>query len=117
MFLANTNGNPDGRLTGPQTVPILLGLNAPKHVLKDVWELSDADKDGCLSWSEFVVAVYLTAFIAVILTVYFIHTGVVPSSYWGTVDDVKDVKHEIHDQKRQLETYRALLEAFVALLE
>jgi len=60
MFLANTNGNPDGRLTGPQTVPILLGLNAPKHVLKDVWELSDADKDGCLSWSEFVVAVYLT---------------------------------------------------------
>jgi len=60
MFLANTNGNPDGRLTGPQTVPILLGLNAPKHVLKDVWEVSDADKDGCLSWSEFVVAVYLT---------------------------------------------------------
>ena len=58
-----------------------------------------------------VVAVYLTAFIAVILTVYFIHTGVVPSSYWGTVDDVKDVKHEIHDQKRQLETYRALLSA------
>ncbi|KAH8050339.1 very-long-chain enoyl-CoA reductase [Aureococcus anophagefferens] len=58
-----------------------------------------------------VVAVYLTAFVAVILTVYFIHTGVVPKSYWGTVDDVKDVKHEIHDQKRQLETYRALLSA------
>ncbi|KAH8094054.1 very-long-chain enoyl-CoA reductase [Aureococcus anophagefferens] len=58
-----------------------------------------------------VVAVYLTAFVAVILTVYFIHTGVVPSSYWGTVDDVKEVKHEIHDQKRQLETYRALLSA------
>lgn len=60
LFLANTNGMPDGRLSGQQISPILLGIDAPKHVLKDIWELSDIDKDGALSWLEFVVAVYLT---------------------------------------------------------
>jgi hypothetical protein len=60
LFLANTNGAPDGRLSGQQISPILLSIDAPKHVLKDIWELSDIDKDGALSWLEFVVAVYLT---------------------------------------------------------
>ena len=60
VFLSNTRGNPEGRLSGQEIAPILLGMNAPKHVLKDIWELSDADKDGSLSWLEFVVAIYLT---------------------------------------------------------
>lgn len=60
VFLTNTRGNPEGRLSGQEVAPILLGLDAPKHVLKDIWELSDADKDGSLSWLEFVVAIYLT---------------------------------------------------------
>ena len=60
IFLLNTNGNPEGRLSGQQVAPILLGMNAPKQVLKDVWELSDSDKDGSLVWTEFVVAAYLT---------------------------------------------------------
>ena len=56
-----------------------------------------------------VIGVYLTAFVAVIVTVYAIRSGIVPKSYWGAVDDVKDLKHDIGDQKRQLERYSATL--------
>lgn len=60
IFLSNASGNPEARLSGQQVAPILLAMNAPKQVLKDIWEVSDSDRDGALSWSEFVVAVYLT---------------------------------------------------------
>lgn len=60
IFLSNANGNPEARLGGQQVAPILLAMNAPKQTLKDIWEVSDGDKDGVLSWPEFVVAVYLT---------------------------------------------------------
>ena len=60
IFLSHTKGDPAAKLTGQQVAPILLGMNAPKQVLKDIWEVSDGDKDGGLTWSEFVVAVYLT---------------------------------------------------------
>lgn len=55
---ADTDG--DGRLSGADMFPVLMSLDAPKELLKDIWALADADKDGIISWPEFLVAMYLT---------------------------------------------------------
>jgi epidermal growth factor receptor substrate 15 len=50
----------DGKLSGGEIVPLLMALDPPKALLKDIWALADADADGALNQSEFCVAVYLT---------------------------------------------------------
>ena len=50
----------DGKLAGGEVVPMMMALNAPKEVLKDIWALADADGDGALTKQEFFVAIYLT---------------------------------------------------------
>ena len=52
--------NGDGKLAGGEIAPLLLSLNPPKELLKDIWALADADRDGTLNREEFFVAVYLT---------------------------------------------------------
>ena len=52
--------NGDGKLAGGEIAPLLLSLNPPKELLKDIWALADADGDGTLNQKEFFVAVYLT---------------------------------------------------------
>ena len=54
----DTNG--DGKLGGGEVVPMMMALNAPNEVLKDIWALADADGDGELTKQEFIVAIYLT---------------------------------------------------------
>ena len=55
-----TDADHDGKLSGSELVPVLLSLNAPKELLKDIWALADTDKDGVLNFQEFVTAIYLT---------------------------------------------------------
>ena len=50
----------DGKLSGSEVVPMMMALNAPQEVLKDIWALADADGDGALTQQEFTVAIYLT---------------------------------------------------------
>ena len=50
----------DGKLSGGEVVPMMMALNAPQEVLKDIWALADADGDGALTKREFTVAIYLT---------------------------------------------------------
>ena len=50
----------DGKLSGGEVVPMMMALNAPQEVLKDIWALADADGDGALTKQEFTVAIYLT---------------------------------------------------------
>ena len=46
-------------LTGAASVPALKSTGAPRHVLRHAWVLADADRDGNLTFDEFVVAMYL----------------------------------------------------------
>ena len=39
----------DGKLSGGEVVPMMMALNAPQEVLKDIWALADADGDGALA--------------------------------------------------------------------
>ena len=55
-----TDADHDGKLTGGELVPVLMSLNAPNELLKDIWALADTDKDGVLNFQEFIIAIYLT---------------------------------------------------------
>lgn len=49
----------DGRITGEQARNLFLSWRLPREVLKQVWDLSDQDKDSMLSLREFCFALYL----------------------------------------------------------
>ena len=52
--------NPTNGLVSGQSVrPVLERSNLPVDVLRQVWNLSDIDKDGCLDADEFAVAMHL----------------------------------------------------------
>jgi hypothetical protein len=48
-----------GRLTGAAARPVLMQSGLPTDKLRQVWELADIDRDGCLDSSEFAVAMFL----------------------------------------------------------
>lgn len=48
-----------GRATGATCMAPLQSTGCPKDVLRQVWDLADIDKDGCLDSDEFAVAMYL----------------------------------------------------------
>uniref|UniRef100_A0A804PDS2 Calcium-binding EF hand family protein n=1 Tax=Zea mays TaxID=4577 RepID=A0A804PDS2_MAIZE len=49
----------DGKITGEEARNLFLSWRLPRDVLRKVWDLSDQDKDGMLSFKEFCIAVYL----------------------------------------------------------
>ncbi|KAD7479145.1 hypothetical protein R6Q59_008047 [Mikania micrantha] len=49
----------DGKITGEQARTLFLSWKLPRDVLKQVWDLSDQDKDNMLSVKEFCIALYL----------------------------------------------------------
>ncbi|XP_062234018.1 uncharacterized protein LOC133931198 isoform X2 [Phragmites australis] len=49
----------DGKITGEEARNLFLSWRLPRDVLRKVWDLSDQDKDGMLSFREFCTAVYL----------------------------------------------------------
>ncbi|CAI9110472.1 OLC1v1010500C3 [Oldenlandia corymbosa var. corymbosa] len=49
----------DGKITGEQARNLFLSWRQPREVLKQVWDLSDQDKDSKLSLKEFCIALYL----------------------------------------------------------
>ncbi|KAJ3672337.1 hypothetical protein LUZ60_007058 [Juncus effusus] len=49
----------DGKITGEEARNLFLSWKLHREVLKRVWELSDQDKDGMLTFREFCTAVYL----------------------------------------------------------
>ena len=61
--LVSTAGDdPVKGLSARSIVPVMTALanGLSNDVLKDVWDLADADKDGGLTFREYVVAMYLT---------------------------------------------------------
>ncbi|KAL6873971.1 hypothetical protein ACP4OV_014053 [Aristida adscensionis] len=49
----------DGKITGEEARNLFLSWRLPRDILRKVWDLSDQDKDGMLSFKEFCTAVYL----------------------------------------------------------
>ncbi|XP_062229893.1 uncharacterized protein LOC133927443 [Phragmites australis] len=49
----------DGKITGEEARNLFLSWRLPRDILRKVWDLSDQDKDGMLSFREFCTAVYL----------------------------------------------------------
>ncbi|KQK16641.1 epidermal growth factor receptor substrate 15-like 1 [Brachypodium distachyon] len=49
----------DGKITGEEARNLFLSWRLPREILRKVWDLSDQDKDGMLSFKEFCSAVYL----------------------------------------------------------
>ncbi|KAL6603353.1 hypothetical protein ACP70R_043714 [Stipagrostis hirtigluma subsp. patula] len=49
----------DGKITGEEARNLFLSWRLPREILRKVWDLSDQDKDGMLSFKEFCTAVYL----------------------------------------------------------
>ncbi|KAJ4776426.1 Calcium-binding EF hand protein-like [Rhynchospora pubera] len=49
----------DGKISGQEARNLFLSWKLPREVLKKVWDLSDQDKDGMLSFREFCTAVFL----------------------------------------------------------
>ncbi|OEL35620.1 hypothetical protein BAE44_0003361 [Dichanthelium oligosanthes] len=49
----------DGKITGEEARNLFLSWRLPRDILRKVWDLSDQDKDGMLSFKEFCFAVYL----------------------------------------------------------
>ncbi|XP_072994253.1 uncharacterized protein [Typha latifolia] len=49
----------DGKITGEEARNLFLSWKLPREVLRQVWELSDQDKDSMLTLREFCTAVYL----------------------------------------------------------
>ncbi|CAI5970863.1 unnamed protein product [Closterium sp. NIES-64] len=49
----------DGKITGKEARKVLMASQVPIDVLKQVWDLSDEDKDGNLTLREFCTASYL----------------------------------------------------------
>ncbi|KAK1613428.1 hypothetical protein QYE76_037101 [Lolium multiflorum] len=49
----------DGKITGEEARNLFLSWRLPREILRKVWDLSDQDKDGMLSFKEFCFAVYL----------------------------------------------------------
>lgn len=49
----------DGKITGEQARTLFLSWRLPRDILKQVWDLSDQDKDSMLSLKEFCIALYL----------------------------------------------------------
>ncbi|KAG2698105.1 hypothetical protein I3760_07G134900 [Carya illinoinensis] len=49
----------DGKITGEEARNLFLSWRLPREVLKQVWDLSDQDKDSMLSLREFCFALYM----------------------------------------------------------
>ncbi|XBH74338.1 hypothetical protein VPH35_101307 [Triticum aestivum] len=49
----------DGKITPEEARNLFLSWRLPREILRKVWDLSDQDKDGMLSFKEFCFAVYL----------------------------------------------------------
>ncbi|KAK3134626.1 hypothetical protein QOZ80_6AG0551480 [Eleusine coracana subsp. coracana] len=49
----------DGKITGEEARNLFLSWRLPRDMLRKVWDLSDQDKDGMLSFREFCTAVFL----------------------------------------------------------
>ncbi|KAG8074541.1 hypothetical protein GUJ93_ZPchr0006g40618 [Zizania palustris] len=49
----------DGKITGEEARNLFLSWRLSREILRRVWDLSDQDKDGMLSFREFCTAVYL----------------------------------------------------------
>ena len=49
----------NGLVSGMAVRPVLERSNLPVDVLRQVWNLSDIDRDGCLDLDEFAVAMHL----------------------------------------------------------
>lgn len=54
-----------GSLTGTQARGVLGESGLPTNLLAQIWQLSDANKDGCLSIEEFCVAMYFIEMVKV----------------------------------------------------
>lgn len=61
---AQADSNGDGFVDGKDAVPLLAQSGLPRDVLRQVWVLSDVDKDGRLDHDEFTIAVHLVACLA-----------------------------------------------------
>ncbi|KAM3318011.1 hypothetical protein ACQJBY_035635 [Aegilops geniculata] len=49
----------DGKITREEAMNLFLSWRLPREILRKVWDLSDQDKDGMISFKEFCFAVYL----------------------------------------------------------
>ncbi|KAK9062094.1 hypothetical protein SSX86_019279 [Deinandra increscens subsp. villosa] len=49
----------DGKITGEEASTLFLSWKLPRDIIKQVWDLSDQDKDNMLSLKEFCIAIYL----------------------------------------------------------
>eukprot|EP00808_Paulinella_micropora_P000263 g74722.t1 len=49
----------DGKLSGGEARPVLLASQLPQEVLKQIWDLSDVDRDSFLDADEFSLALWL----------------------------------------------------------
>lgn len=61
-----------GLLTGNQARGVLGESQLPTNILAEIWNLSDVNKDGCLSIDEFIIAMYLVEMTKVRLISYYI---------------------------------------------
>eukprot|EP00658_Telonema_sp_P-2_P025755 TRINITY_DN2037_c0_g3_i1.p1 TRINITY_DN2037_c0_g3~~TRINITY_DN2037_c0_g3_i1.p1 ORF type:complete len:584 (+),score=181.56 TRINITY_DN2037_c0_g3_i1:204-1955(+) len=61
LFQQLAAGNPAARLGGQQVAGYLMQTfpNLGREVMRDVWQLSDLDKDGALDCEEFIIAMHL----------------------------------------------------------
>ena len=49
----------DGLITGKEAVELFIKSGLDRSVLKQIWSLSDMDRDGCLDFDEFAIAMAL----------------------------------------------------------
>ncbi|KAI8381371.1 cytoskeletal-regulatory complex EF hand-domain-containing protein [Radiomyces spectabilis] len=56
----HARGNVNGYMSGQTARDVLLDSNLPANRLERIWDLADIDKDGCLDFEEFCVAMHLT---------------------------------------------------------
>ncbi|CAI5501903.1 unnamed protein product [Closterium sp. Naga37s-1] len=59
QVFVGVDGDRDGKITGKEARKVLMASQVPIDVLKQVWDLSDEDKDGNLTLREFCTASYL----------------------------------------------------------
>jgi GTP-binding protein EngB required for normal cell division len=62
LFTQLTAGSPSGKLAGQQVAGYLTQTypNLSREVMRDIWALSDIDKDGALDCDEFIIAIHLS---------------------------------------------------------
>ncbi|CAF0787535.1 unnamed protein product [Brachionus calyciflorus] len=62
QIFQSTDTGSTGFLTGQQAKNLLVQTGLPQAVLVQVWNLADYDKDGKLSYEEFIIAMHLCDF-------------------------------------------------------